>query len=62
MTESWEEFQKKYARMEKALDVLADKYHKAIEEKRDGIPISEITDVMQASTYFKEIDIIGGLK
>lgn len=51
-----------YESMAKALDILAEKYHRAIEEKRDSIPIKDITDVLQASTYFKEIDIIGGLR
>lgn len=56
--ERWADIQTKYARMEKALDVLGDKYHRAIEEGRSYMPLSDITDVMQASEYYQEIDII----
>lgn len=59
---TWDEMTLNIGAMKKALDVLEAKYHKAIAEHRDSIPIEDITDVMQASTYYKEIDLIGGTK
>ena len=57
-TAEWTQTVKENAFMQKALEHLVTVYHRAIDEHLEGVPIRDITDVLEIAEAEKEVEVI----